>query len=180
MCYMNNITYFVEECTTITPKEVISIATPTIGKKYRTDIDCWFENEDRNIVSVSVNGKEPQMITLEFIEIHYGQMVYFNCGKCSSRSAKLYLPPQGIEFQCRECGKLKYRLSAINSKSIAGMAIYRAVKINMIMDARATMNRIIYRGQYTHRYNRFLKKCKSVGLHEVVTNAQRLLKTIRI
>lgn len=176
---MNNVTYFVEECNTITPKEVVSIATSTIGKKNRTDIDCWFENEDKNIISVSINGKEPQMITLEFMEIHYGQMTYFNCGKCRSRSAKLYLPPRGTEFRCRGCNNLKYRLSAINSKSIAGMAIYRTIKTNKIIDARATMSRIMYRGQYTHRFNRFLKKCKSVGLHEVVNNAQALLETIR-
>ena len=64
---MNNI-YYVEDCLTITPKEVFDIANNTSTKKMRTDIDCWYEDES-NIVSVSLNGKEPQGINIEWIEI---------------------------------------------------------------------------------------------------------------
>jgi len=171
---MNNI-YYVEDSLTITPKEVFDIANNTSKKKMRTDIDCWYEDES-DVVSVSLNGKEPQGINIEWIDVTYGRMAYFLCN-CGSRVLKLYKPSNKTEFLCRDCSNLRYRVSSF-SNSIPGRAIYHMDRINKVIKIRSTISHVFFKKEFTSRYSSFLVKCRKFGLHEVVENSLKLKEII--
>lgn len=175
---------YVEDCDTITPRDVLrglewsnGIGTNADGRK--PDLNCWVDDPSYpDIVYVSVGGQEPQTITLEWIRISYGRVVYFNCN-CGYRAAKLYSLPNATQFGCRRCLKLRYRSSTINPKSVAGSAMHKFDRRNKLADIRANMSRIFYRGEYTKRYKRFLKQCGDAGLTDVVNDANSLLNIIK-
>lgn len=178
---MNN-AYYVENCLVIIPKNVFRILKRKDGTKTDTkcpDIDCWLDNpNDPDIVCVSVKGNEPQKIVLEWVDINFGQVAYFQCN-CGYRASKLYLPPNGTQYKCRKCYKLKYLISSLNSKSIAGQALHKFNRMNKLIETRSNINHIFYKGQYTRRFNRFLRLCKDAGLDSVVEDAQSLLNVVK-
>lgn len=165
-------THFIEDCVAITPKEVTAIATNGKHKKYPVDIDCWFDDADSSLVSIGVNKREPQVITLEMVDINFGQMTYFICN-CGSRVLKLYKPSLKAEFRCRRCHNLRYTVCSFN-KSIPGRAIYHMNRVNKIIETRATISHIFFKKEFTSRYSTFLMKCHKFGLHEVVENSLKL------
>lgn len=174
--FMSNI-HYVEDSLTITPKEVLDIANKVMNKKTRIEIDCWYyDDNDTSLVSVSLNGKEPQMVAIEWIGITYGQMAYFQC-VCGSRVLKLYKPSRDTEFRCRGCHNLRYRVSSF-SNSIQGRAIYHMDRINKIIDTRANISHVFFKKEFTSRYTSFLVKCRKFGLHEVVDNSLKLKEII--
>ncbi len=172
---MNNI-YYVEDSLTITPKELFDIANNTGKKKMRADIDCWYENES-DVVSVSLNGKEPQGINIEWIDITYGRMAYFQCN-CGSRVLKLYKPSHKAEFRCKECHNLRYRVCSFNTSSLAGRQIHRMNRITKLVEVRGKIGHIFFKGEFTSRYRSFLVQCQKVGLHEVVENSRVLQELV--
>lgn len=174
---MSNI-YYVEDSIAITPKELLDIANHTSTKKMRTDIDCWYSNENESDnMSVSINGKEPQGVSIEWIEITYGRMAYFQCN-CGRRSLKLYKPSHKAEFRCRGCLNLRYRICSFNTSSIAGRQIHRMNRITKLVETRETISHIFFKGKFTSRYSSFLVQCQKVGLHEVVENSKMLQELI--
>ena len=143
------------------------------------DIDCWLDDPgDPDILCVSVRGQEPQKLTLEWLDSTFGKRAYFNCA-CGYRAARLYLSPNGTQFGCRRCQNLKYRLSSLNPRSRAGQAIHRLVRAKKLIETRANMSRIFYRGKYTKRFNRFLRRCSDAGLNDVVDDARSLLEVVK-
>lgn len=176
----NNI-YLVEDCRAITTKEALELAHTGRSKNIKSDINCWLENiRNQDILYLSIGGREPQEINIEYRDITFGQTAFFNCS-CGCRVSKLFLLPNSSsvsDFKCKKCHSLKYRLSTLNSKSIAGIAIKRMNKINKLVDKREKITRIFYRGKYTAKFNNFLDECRTVGLHDVVNNAKELMEVV--
>jgi hypothetical protein len=176
--------YLVEDSFAITPKDVLRSLKPfskreTANKCLNMDVDYWLEDPaDPFSLYARIRDQKPQKLPIETVFITFGEVMYFNCD-CGYRVAKLYLPPDGTRFKCKKCHKLQYRLSTLNPKSVAGLAIYKANRINKLMETRESINRIFYRGKFTKRFSRFLGLCDKAGLKEVVDNAQRLLEVIK-
>lgn len=172
----------VEDCFAITPKNVLrrlKWVNDTKTTTTKLDIDCWLDDpSDSDILCVSVRGQEPQKLVLEWVGITFGQTAYFNCA-CGYRAAKLYLQPNGAQFGCRRCQNLKYRLSSLNPKSVAGRAIHKFERMNKLAYTRASMSRIFYKGKYTKRFNRFLARCSDAGLNNVVEDAKSMLEIVK-
>jgi hypothetical protein len=171
--------YFVEECFELTPRDVGN-RIDCIRKlginilENRPEIRYWFDDDDRPMyLFISVEGNEPQKLRWEQVEITFGLREYFYC-QCGQRSAKLYLLPNGTEFQCRICHKLRYRLTSFNRNSIAGKTIYKMDRLHKLANDRASMSRIFYNGEYTKRFKRFLKLCDRAGLDSIVKGANDL------
>ena len=175
-----------EDCFSLSPRDALvgiridkMIGKKTSGNK-PSDLNLWFEDDqnDPNIVHVSVNGQEPQKLALEYIDITFGPVAYFICN-CGRRVARMYLVSNSTELKCRLCHNLRYRLSTLNPNSVAGKAIYRLDRVNKLIETRENMSRIFYRGQYTKRMNRFLTLCNKVGLDSVVNDAKSLLEVVK-
>lgn len=150
--------YSVEECLSITPSQALKKFKLEEGSK---KLDVW------------LSGVKFQTIELEQLPITYGQMWYFNCG-CGYRALKLYMTPDSDGYGCRTCKGLKYRISSINSSSVAGRAIHRLQKIEKVSMMRSNIGRVFYRGQYTEKYMRFLDQCARLGLKDAVRDAEKL------
>lgn len=175
---MSNNIFFVEDCTAITAKEALRIASRLKNKKTKLELDCWLDADDASALWLRIIDQEPQRVAIEWIALNFGYGAYFECS-CGFRASKLYLVPRGNKFACRMCQKLKYRRSSINPNSVAGYAIHRMEQVKKLADERAGMSRIFYKGQYTHRFNRFLSQCSAVGLHGVVRDARELLEIVK-
>lgn len=171
--------YLIEECFHLTPRDVRSrfdhiLRIGVNSLKDRPEINFWFEDEDDPThLFISVDGHEPQDLVWELDELTFGAKAYFHCS-CGYRASKLYLPPNGTEFKCRKCHKLKYELSVVNKKSVAGKSIYRINRLHKLANSRASMSRIFYNGQYTKRFERFLRLCERAGLDSIVKGANDL------
>ncbi|MDO8565832.1 MAG: hypothetical protein Q7S04_01430 [Candidatus Moranbacteria bacterium] len=176
--------YLVEECFFLTPRDV--------GRRFdrirklgtnilegRDDISYWFDDmSEPTCLFVSVDGHEPQKFIWEPVELTFGEAAYFHCG-CGYKARKLYLLPSGNEFKCRKCHNLRYALSVLNSKSIAGRVIYRANRLHKLANSRACMGRIFYDGNFTKRFERFLGLCDKAGLEDIVRGANALKELVR-
>jgi hypothetical protein len=180
---MQNHKYLVEDCFVLTPRDVGKRPDRLrrIGVNIletRKDINYWFDdiNEPTRLF-ISVDGHEPQEFVWELVDLTFGIREYFYCS-CGHRATKLYLPPNGTEFKCRECHKLKYELTLLNRKSVAGGAIYRINRLHKLANDRAAMSRIFYNGEYTKRFNRFLGLCDQAGLDSIVKGANDLKELI--
>lgn len=176
--------YLVEDCLTISPGDVsrrfdhmrkmgVSILDG------HSNVSYWFDDISRPaFLFVSVDGKEPQKLAWEEIDITFGERNYFYC-PCGYRATKLYLPPNGTEFLCRKCHNLRYELTVVNRKSIAGGVIYRMSRLRKLANNRASMSRIFYNGNYTKRFSRFLRLCDRAGLDSIVKGANDLKALIK-
>jgi hypothetical protein len=175
---MNN-RYLVGECLTLTPRDV--------GKRWdrirklgvnqlahHPGISYWFDDMgDPSRLFISVQGHEPQSFAWELIRLTFGDAAYFYC-PCGHRASKLYLLPNGNEFKCRKCHKLQYHLSTFNRQSVAGRSLYRANRLQKLANSRASMGRILYNGEYTKRFQRFLGLCDRAGYDSIVQGAKDL------
>ena len=172
---------FVENCFVLRSKVILDNLDDVMQmgnflyKQPLPGVDYFLDDfsSDNAIVMVSIEKKKPQKIEIEFVDLTYGQTGYFRC-ECGKRVSKLYLPPQGTKFACRSCHGLRYRLSTLNRNSIAGKSIYQIERINKLSSSRAGMDRIFYNGEYTKRFNRFLKQCEKAGLDSIVKGARDL------
>jgi len=173
----------IEDAFSITPKEVsINLKKGESGNfvtKKRADINFWLDDPaDMFNLSISISGQEPQTIKLEKVFITFGERSYFLC-HCGKRVNKLYLPSFCNHFACRKCHKLQYFLTTFNKNSIAGQQFYKMNRMQKLAETRASMGRIIYRGNYSKKFNRFLQLCNKAGLDEVVDKAQGLMELIK-
>ncbi len=168
-----NTELFVENCYTLTPKDLL------LGLGTRADINFWAEDpDDKSDWCISVSGNEPQKIALEWRDITYGARAYFRC-MCDYRATKLYLPLNGHEFKCRRCHGLQYQLTTYNRHSVAGKVLYRLNRLQKLSDSRASMGRILYNGNYTKKFERFLSLCDRAGYDSIVKGAMDLKDLIK-
>jgi hypothetical protein len=176
--------YLVENCFFLTPRDV-GRRFDRIRKlgvnnlEHRPGITYWFDDmSEPTCLFVSVDGSEPQKIDWKPVELTFGETAYFYCG-CGYKARKLYLLPGGKEFKCRKCHKLKYELTVLNRNSIAGRSIYRISRLHKLANSRACMSRIFYNGNYTKRFERFLRLCERAGLDSIVKGANDLKELIK-
>jgi hypothetical protein len=163
---------FVEDSFSIKPKDLLAETLVKPGISY------WYEDpEDWSVWSISVNGSDPQEIKMEWEPITFGDRPYFRC-ECSRRASKLYLPPNGHEFKCRDCHNLSYQLASFNRHSPAGRKLYQVNRLNKLSNNRAGMSRIFYEGKYTKRFERFLRQCERAGFNSIVEGANALKKLV--
>ncbi len=168
---------FVEDSFALTPKNAlrnIQSGHEIGAENLRTDVSIWIENpDDVSVVFISVEKQEPQRVVMEWENMTFGERAYFRCS-CGLRVAKLLLPLGGKEFKCRKCHKLQYQLTRANRKSPTGIAIYRMHRLKKLADSRASMGRILYKGEYSARFTRFLRLCERAGHHNIVQGANAL------
>ncbi len=170
--------YLVEECFALTPKTVCRFncveKSEINSLEHGPGINYWFDDDNGSTcLFVSIGGQEPQKFNWELVLLTFGERAYFYCS-CGHRASKLYLPPNGTEFKCRKCHNLKYELSTFNRKSLAGQSLYQANRLLKLANSRANISRIFYNGNFTKRFERFLKLCDRAGLDSVVKGAQDL------
>ena len=175
--------YLVEECSCLTPRDVgrRSNRIRKLGINIlegREDISYWFDDmSEPTCLFVSVSGHGPQKFQWEKVELTFGERAYFYC-PCGYRASKIYLLPNGKEFKCRKCHKLRYALAVLNKKSVAGRSVYRINRLHKLANSRANMDRIFYKGGYTKRFKRFLNLCDKAGLESIVKGANDLKELI--
>lgn len=168
----------------VTPKEILqnlkNRENGDFSAKNRPDINFWLDDPtDVFNLSISISGQEPQTIKLEKVFITFGERSYFLC-HCGKRVNKLYLPSSGNHFACRKCHKLQYFLTTFNKNSIAGQKFYRMNRMQKLALTREGMSRVLYNGEYTKRFNRFLQLCKKAGLEETVRGAENLMNLLKV
>lgn len=178
------IRYLVEDCFAITPRDV-GWRLDRVRKlgvnilERRSDISYWFDDMAKpTCLFVSVAGHEPQKLSWETVEITFGYKDFFFC-PCGHRAMKLYLLPGGNEFKCRKCHKLQYQIATFNPDSVAGKPLYKLNRLQRLADSRANMGRILYNGNYTKKFMRFLRLCRRAGLGSVVEDANGLMALIK-
>ena len=171
--YMNT-ELFIENCFAITTSDALE------GRQHgRPDLNYWLEDEnDPSAVTVSMGGNEPQELNIEWVEITYGSRPYFLCS-CGLRVSKLYLPHNGNEFKCRKCHGLQYQLTTFNRYSIAGRELYKANRFQKLIASRESMGRILYNGNYTKKFERFIGLCERAGFNDIVKGANDLKLLIK-
>lgn len=171
--------YVIDSCISISPKEVLKILkgiTITRMDIRQLNLNCWLNDPNEpDFLCMSIGGREPQTLELEWLTFKYGDVAFFNCG-AGHRVRKLYLVPQGNAFECRLCGKFRYFASRLNPKSEMGQAVHRFENMRKLVYARVGMSKISHKGKYTKRFNRWLERCSKAGLHDVVENAKTLLE----
>ncbi|OGZ28562.1 MAG: hypothetical protein A2427_02350 [Candidatus Nealsonbacteria bacterium RIFOXYC1_FULL_40_7] len=173
----------IEDAFFITPKDIFQNLkygkSGDFGTKNRPEISFWLDDPaDIFSITLGVDGHEPQTIKLEKVFITFGERAYFVCS-CGLRVNKLYLPVNGDSFACRKCHKLQYFLTTFNKNSAAGRQFYKMNRIQKLVATRERMSRVLYNGEYTKRFSRFLQLCNKAGLNEVVDKAQGLMELIR-
>jgi hypothetical protein len=66
-----------------------------------------------------VIDKYDYSVSLDYTECHFGgYRPWFRCPDCSERVGKLYMPPGGYRFSCRECLELGYHTSRTSGDDI--------------------------------------------------------------
>lgn len=172
--------YFIENCFALTTQDIarsLKVALETgdfMRGNLRPDVNYWLEDPwDPSVVLLSVGESELQKVSLEWFDVTFGQRVYLRCS-CNRRVTKLYLPRDHTVFKCKNCHNLRYRLGALNRYSSAGKALYRMDRLQKLAGNRASMSRIFYNGNYTKRFERFLRLCDRAGLKSIVQGANDL------
>lgn len=160
-----------EDALAVSPRDILN-------KRVYPGVSYWLEKGRNESVYICVDGQEPQKFTLEDVEITYGTRVYFRC-RCNAMVSKIYLPHNGTSFGCRKCSGLKYFLTTFNRNSVAGKKFYKMNRTQKLINSRESMGRILYRGNYTKRFERFLKLCDRAGYESIVRGASDLMTLIK-
>jgi len=170
--YMNT-DLFIENSFSLTPNDIL------LDRHHGSlKINYWTnDSADLSSVCVSIEGREPQKINLDWEEITYGERAYFQC-ECGLRVNKIYLPENGKEFACRKCHGLLYQLTTFNRHTNAGKFLYKQNRLQKLMESREKMGRILYKNNFTKRFERFLNLCNKAGLDDVVKGANTLKELI--
>lgn len=148
---------------------------------WRDDMRHWTEytrDNDEFCLFVAVGASEPQKI---FVEEFLTLFTYKPCFVCECRrpALKLYLPPHQTIFKCRRCHRLRYLSTTFNKKTAQGKALYQLNRLDKLSRQRMNIRTPIYRGKFTHKFQRFLRMCKRAGLDNVVEDAQGLMEVIK-
>ena len=148
----------------------------------KTGLVCsyWFESKDSDVfLVISIGGEHlPQRILISECQLQFGIRSYFVCD-CGIQSCKLYLPADKEALKCRACYGLRYELSTINRTSPHGQFFYITNRTIRLANRRTDIKRIIYKGRFTKRYERFLKLCGKAGFDHVVQEARDLMAEIK-
>ena len=86
-----------------------------------------------------------------------GKRFWFICPNksCGKRVGVLYKPPCGEYFTCRHCHNLTYESSKLSGrKKILG----KFATLPELEEFRKNTKRVVYNGDFTKRYKRYLKK----------------------
>ena len=170
---------FIEDCFALNTRDVgrrpDRIRKLEINKlERRPDVNYWFDDiSEPTRLFLSVDGNKPQEFVWETVELTFGERAYFRC-VCGHRASKLYLPRNSMQFKCKKCHGLQYQLSSFNRYSIAGRSLYRMNRLQKLAGSRENMGRILYNGNYTKRFERFLSLCDRAGFDSIVQGANDL------
>jgi hypothetical protein len=145
------------------------------GKSSVLDYSIEYNSDGNTYLVVNVDV-EPQKILLSERELTFGTRTYLVCG-CGARVNALYL--KGTFFACRNCHKLQYKSTTINTRSDHGMMLYQQSKRLKLIDMRENISRPLYRSKWTKSFQRFLKLCNQSGLFNQVKDARTTMETIK-
>jgi hypothetical protein len=85
------------------------------GRAGRLRLIYYTENDETG----DVVDEFDYAIPLEYTECNFGgYRPWFRCPDCSQRVGKLYMPPGGYRFSCRECLELGYHTSRTSGDDI--------------------------------------------------------------
>jgi hypothetical protein len=154
-----NPTYLIEECAAI-----------SIGSIKR-DLRFELADDETFLIFDAGDGHITQRIELTMQAVTFGVRYYFECN-CGLRVNKLYLPPGQRAYKCRTCYRLRYEITTFNRSSGPGQLLYRTNRMIKLANKRAGMNRVMYGGRYTRRFERFLNLCGRAGLADVINDAR--------
>lgn len=148
----------------------------------RSDIHYYWNEEDGDSTSlfVRVGTNDEQKIALEEVELPFASREYFLCPTCQKRVYKLYLLPEGKEFKCRRCHSLRYTLTTIDKRTAQGKILYHLNRLETLSRERMSIGTPIYNGNYTKRFQRFLRMCERAGLTDVTRAADGLIDALKI
>ena len=166
---------YIEDCFYITP--AYNGVDYDLMRKLDVHIEYHIEAEDH--ILVTVGDKEPQRIDTEDVVTAVAWRRCFLCPCCGEMAYKLYLLPNGKEFKCRKCHKLKYTLTAINKKSQHGKILYQMNRMDKLSKQREKMGTILYKGEFTKRFKNFLKQCARAGYTKATADAMRLMEALK-
>jgi len=107
------------------------------GKPSALDYSIEYNYDGNTYLVVNV-GVEPQKILLSDHNLTFGTRTYLVCG-CGARVNALYL--KGTFFACRNCHKLQYKSTTINTRSDHGAMLYQQSKILKLIDMREEIPR---------------------------------------
>jgi len=164
----------VEDCYYITPAYDVDFDRM---RKMGINIEYHIEAED--YILVTVGNNEPQRIETEDVELSFTFRTCFRCPGCDKHAYKLYLLPNGKEFKCRTCHKLRYTLTAINKKTPHGKMLYAMNRMDKLSKQREKMGTILYNGKYTRKFQSFLRQCDRAGYTKAVEDAERLMAALK-
>jgi hypothetical protein len=142
-------------------------------RKMGVHIEYHIEAADHILVGVGSN--DPQRIEVE----DTGLRRYFLCPCCEGRSYKLYLPPNGKQFKCQKCHKLRHYLTTINKHTPHGKMLYQMNRMNKLIKMRESMGTILYKGEFTKKFKSFLKQCGRIGYTQAIDDAAGLMTALR-
>lgn len=166
---------FIEDCFHITPAYNSDF---DLRRKMGIHVEYHIEAEDYVLVTVGNNA--PQRIETEGVDLPVSYRIYFICPGCDKRAYKLYLLPDGKEFKCRGCHKLRYKLTGINRKTPHGKMLYTMNRLDKLSKQREKMGTILYNGKYTRKFQSFLRQCDRAGYTKVIEDAAGLMKALKI
>lgn len=174
----------IEDCYALSAKEALRCADGAKRLVARVDgndfgVQCQLNATiDPSAISIRIGGGVAQEIAMEWQDITYGRVAFFKC-PCGCRVRKLYLPPGARQLLCRHCWHLRYELSNINRSSVHGKLFYRTNRMIKLASKRESMRRIFCRGNFTRRYQGFLKLCDKAGFAQISADARNLLEAVR-
>ncbi len=161
------------------------LTTAALGEEtafvWRDDMSNWTEytrERDEFCLFVAVGANEPQKIIIDEFFTSFINRHCFVC-ECGRASLKLYLPPHQTVFKCRRCHHLRYLSTTFNRKTPHGLLLYQLNRLDKLSKQRAEMGTILYNGNWTSKFLRFLRMCDRAGLHSVVEDARGLMEALK-
>ncbi len=165
----------VEDCFAITPS--YNNVDYAGMRKFGVDIEYHIEGDGYILVTVRSNA--PQRIEIADMWECLVPRRYFICPGCEKRVYKIYLLPDGKELRCRKCHHLRYTLTMINKNTPHGKMLYALNRMGKLSTQREKIGTILYKGNLTHRFQRFLRQCTLAGYTKAVEDATGLMKALK-
>lgn len=131
-------------------------------------------NDDKYLVIYL--GPEPQKILLHERPLTYGVRTEFVCG-CGRKCNTLYLSAD--YFSCRKCKLLRYESTRVNKNSDHAYMRWIYGKRMELMEMKASIKRIFYKGQYTKKYLRYISLCIKYHAYDEVEASKEVTELLR-
>jgi hypothetical protein len=147
---------------------------------HKRDIEVDIHIMEDDHILVTVEDNPPRRIDTEDVMTAVAWRTCFVCPCCSEKVSKLYLLPNGKDFKCRHCHKLKYRLTGINKNTTHGRALYEMARMDKLIKMREKLGTIIYNGKFTKKFKSYLRQCKRLGYVQAIEDAKRLIEALKI